>query len=63
MECATGIAHCGRIGSLCNAISVSYCVGIVCLDELLESSASIVVADAVDLKRSLRWVLEVEDVS
>ena len=33
------------------------------LDELLESGASVVVADAVDLKRSSCWVYEVKHVS
>ena len=40
-----------------------YCIWIVSLDELLESGASVVVADAVDLKRSSCWVYEVKHVS
>jgi len=46
-----------------HAITMCHGVWIVSLDKLLETTTSGGVVDAVDLERSLRWVIEVEDVT
>ena len=52
-----------RIPLLSDNVSVLYSVWVMSCDELLETTTSGGIVDAIDLERSLCWVVEVEDVT